>query len=219
MRTARNALLALVLVAGALVGTAGLSSMHENDHCSSVWTATEGGPESRSTISAWPPGLRCELLARDGRVIDREPMTATGFLALLALELGLAALVLRAPRPLALWVRAAAAATAGLLVWGVASLWLGTVAGAVVSLMFFVAPLAGFAVDRVLGRTAGAPRRRGDGLAGLVVAPVAVVIGLFVWLAFASPLAHGATVALVAAGSALLARVKSGRCRASPELA
>jgi len=160
MRTACNALLALFLIAGALVGTAGLSSMHENDHCSSVWTPTEGGPESRSTISAWPPGPRCELLARDGTVIDRESLTATGFLALLALELGLAALVLRARRPTPPWLRAASTAAIGLLVWGVASLYLETVAGAFASLFMLLAPLAGFAV-----------------------APSAVVLGLFAFVA------------------------------------
>jgi hypothetical protein len=183
MRTAGNALFALVLIAAAIVGSAGLSSMRDNDHCSSLWTPEELGPESRTIVSTWPPGLRCELLARDGTVIDREPMSATGFLALLAIELGLAALLMRARRPTALGLRAASAAAAGLLVWGIASLYLDTVAGAFVSLFVGLAPLAGFAADRALRRAGGTPRRRGDGLLGFVVAPSAVVLGLFAFIA------------------------------------
>jgi hypothetical protein len=122
--------------------------MHGEDHCMSVYTLEEGGPSSGSYISTWPPGLRCELVARDGSVIDREPMNATGFIALLALELGLFALVLRARRRVPFWLRTAAIATVALLVWGVLSLWYGPVVGLFGTV--FLAPVAGFVVHRCL---------------------------------------------------------------------
>lgn len=205
MRAALNAVLILALVAGALVGTAGLSSMRENDHCQRVWTPREGGPQSRTIISAWPPGRRCELLARDGSVIDRESTSATGFLVLLVLEVGLLALVLRAWRRLPFGLRTAAVAAVGLLAWGVASLWYDPMA-ALFGGAFLVGAPVGFAVDRRLRPRDAVPGWRTNGLFGLAVAPCAAFVGLWVWLALAGPLAPAVTVALIAAGAALVDR-------------
>lgn len=200
-------LLVLMLSMAALAGTAGLASLRGEDSCANRFPREEGSTaETSQPLSLWPPGVDCRLLAADGRVLDEVKRSAWGFLALVALEVALIVGVARSRTTIPLALRAASIATAGLLAWGVGSLWLGAVLGATVSIISLAGPAAGFVVDRRLRRVGRTDRRRADGLLGLVLAPASTVLGLFVWLAFHNPLAHAVTVALVAGGAELIRR-------------
>ncbi|MDQ3676791.1 MAG: hypothetical protein M3401_08325, partial [Actinomycetota bacterium] len=194
-----RALVVLVAVLGAVAGTAGLSSLRSGDGCADQWQFAEGSTLGAvQQVSLWPLGVACRVVDANGTVVDEVGASAWGFLALLALEIGLLVLVLRSRTPKPLALRAAASAAAGLLAWGIGSLWLGAVAGLTVSILYLLGPLAGFVVDRRLLRAGGPTGRRTDGLVGLFVAPVAAIFGLFVWIFIFGPLAHAVTIALVA---------------------
>jgi hypothetical protein len=194
-----RALVVLVAVVGAVAGTAGLSSLRSGDGCADQWQFAEGSTLGAiQRVSLWPLGVACRLVDANGTVFDEVGASVWGFLALLALEIGLLVFVLRSRTPKPLALRAAASATAGLLVWGICSLWLGAVAGLTVSVLYLLGPVAGFVVDRRLRRAGDEACRRTDGLLGLFVAPAAAIFGLFVWLLIFGPLAHVVTIALVA---------------------
>ena len=191
--TPLRALLVAALVLVALAGTAGLTSLEANDACWDHWNLQEADTRGAAQpISVWPPGLRCRLVAADGRVLAERGMAgAGGYLALLALELILLVAVLRARRPLTAALRAAAIATLGLLAWGVASLWFDAVAGATLATVSLLVAIVTVGMLRGI-------RRPGRARADLLLAVAAPWTGLFVWGAFGGPLAHPLTVALLA---------------------
>jgi hypothetical protein len=105
----------LVLSMAALVGTAGLASLRGEDSCSDRFTREESSTvQASQALSLWPPGVACQLIPDDGRLVDEVDRSAWGFLALVTLEIGLIAGVVRSPTTIPLALRAASIATAGL---------------------------------------------------------------------------------------------------------
>ncbi len=215
MRAALNAVLVVVLAAAALAGTAALSSLHGASDCGSHLDRIQEGASfgTPQPFSLWPPGVHCELVDAQGAVLDSRDPSATSFLALLVLELGLA-LVLRRGWPRVPFVlRAATVAVAALLTCGLGTVFFAFPGGWLLAGLL-VAPIVGLLVDRRL-RRAGSGPARADGGAGGLITIATVLVGMYSWIFFQGPLGHVVTVALVAAGAAAV-RAWAGRSQPLP---
>jgi len=207
--TPLRALLVTGLVLLGLVGTAGLMSLDSEGGCFYHWEFQELDTRSAARpLSVWPPGRTCRLVAAGGAVLAERPRPGfERYLVLLALELALLVALLRARRPAPAALRAAASATLGLLAWGVASLWLDAVLGAMLAITCVLLSICAIAMWRAIR---GGALRADAGLA-----PLAPLTGLFVSAAFGDPLAQLITVALLT-GAALACGWVMRRLRRRP---
>lgn len=165
----------------ALVGTAGLASLRGEDSCSDRFTREESSTvQASQALSLWPPGVACQLIPDDGHLVDEVDRSAWGFLALVTLEIGLIAGVVRSPTTIPLALRTASIATAGLPLGALAA------CGSARS----PARRCRSSISRARGRVRRrsppvphGPQRQAPGrrLLGLVLAPASTVLGLFVW--------------------------------------
>jgi hypothetical protein len=194
-------MLALTALATAmLAGTAGLTSLRGESACQATWPLEESGPTYEERFSLWPPGVRCLLVDRTGAILDEaEPPYSLG-LVLLMLEVALWALIVRARPAVSLALRAAAAATAALLSWGLVSLYIGFPASWTGTLIM-VGPIAACMIDRLLCRLRHTVHHWADGVLGLLIAPAVLMLDLFAWILL-GVLGHAATVAAIAAVAA-----------------
>ena len=196
----------LLVLAITVTGTAGLYSLRGESRCQSAWTLREGGGdhivERRSLL---PPGVRCLHVDASGATLDEQRLPLVEGGALLVLALALLALIMRTASRATLPLRAAATAAAALLMWGLVNYFVGGFPGNWTASLMTLSPIAAFVTDRRLVRAGAGTRAWTDGAFGLLVAPVAMLLGLFTWIVI-GPLGHAATVVLIAGGAAISTR-------------
>jgi hypothetical protein len=193
--TARRVLLGLLVGALLLAGTAGLSSLQDDDWCGTGELGAGERANYQSTISLWPPGSACVYTLADGTTLTEEP-SAAGFLG------GLAGALLVVYAGARHWprvpshVRLAATATVALAVMGLGGL-IGGYQFAASFGFLFGAPTA-LVTERLLPGHASEGSPRHAGALGVLVGTGAVFLGGLLWLLGLGIAAFALAVALIA---------------------
>ena len=165
---------AVLVVALLVVGAAGLSSLEDDDFCSTFGTET-ASPSTE--LALWPPGTRCVSTLPDGTSTSLEAGSAGAFLLLLAGLLAVGAWKgVRPERARYAFAVALALAVAGAA--GLEGAWQMSVP-------------AGLVLGVPLALVAG-------GLAGALAAATALLAGMLLWLLGLGPAAFLLPLALVA---------------------